>query len=515
MLTLSIRSRLIALIACGALATIAASGMAWFNLHSAGLTVDELESTTVAVRATMSADMAHDASRSELLAAQVAALTGDTAGLKAAAAPLTQQLDTIDTELKKALQKTPSDDARQLLQAAQPVVQRYRAAALAAHAALLNDGKAEAAMKAFQEAFSALEKALEKSGDAIEQSAAAASARAGANLERDRQLTAGLVAGALALLLVLGLQCLRSILRPLGQLIDATRDLDAGDGDLTRRLPPAVAEFGTLSRHFNGFIERICSLVTEVQRATSQISSASQQIAAGNQDLSHRTEETAGSLQQTASSVEQINATVQQTAEAARQACALAMQASGTASRGGEVVGRVVATMDDITAASRRIADIIGTIDGIAFQTNILALNAAVEAARAGEQGRGFAVVAGEVRSLAQRSAEAAREIKTLIGTSVQRVESGSAQVRDAGQTMSEIVASVERVTQMIQEITTAAGEQSAGIGQVNDAVTGLDRMTQQNAALVEQSAAAAQAMREQAQRLAESVSGLRTQAGV
>ena len=510
---LTIRARLGALVATGALTTVTVSAMAWLNLHSAEQTVVELESTTVAVRASMSADMAHDASRSELLAAQVAALTGQARALADAAAPLRQALDDLDAQLQKALDTVQDDVARERLRAAQPVARRYREGALAAYDALQRDARAEAPMAAFHAGFEALEKALEGAGDAIERSATAASTHASEHLARDRRITATLVLGALALLALLGLQCMRSILRPLRQLLDATRDLDAGEGDLTRRLPPAAAEFGTLSTHFNGFIERICGVVAEVQRAAGQISAASQQIAAGNQDLSHRTEQTAGSLQQTAASVEQINATVQQTAESARQASELAMQASDTASRGGEVVGRVVSTMEDITAASRRIADIIGTIDGIAFQTNILALNAAVEAARAGEQGRGFAVVAGEVRNLAQRSAEAAREIKALIGTSVQRVESGSTQVRDAGQTMNEIVTSVERVTQMIQDITTAAGEQSAGIALVNDAVSGLDRMTQQNAALVEESAAAAEAMHEQAARLAESVSGLRTHA--
>ncbi|MFO1326771.1 MAG: methyl-accepting chemotaxis protein [Rubrivivax sp.] len=511
MKNLSVRARLLSLVAIGALSTVAVSAMAWLNLQDAQTTVGELEASTVSVRASMNADMAHDASRGELLAAQVAALTGDAQALAGSAEGLRKALDELDAQLKKALDTVPDEASRERLRAAQPVARRYREATLAAYAALQKDSRAEAAMAAFHGAFEALEKALGASGDAIEQAATAASTRAADDLGRDRRITAALVAGALALLLLLGAQCLRSILRPLRQLLEATRDLDAGAGDLTRRLPPATAEFGQLSTHFNGFIERIGQVVAEVQRAAGQIAAASEQIASGNQDLSQRTEQTASSLQQTASSVEQINATVQQTAEAARQACELATQASGTASRGGTVVGRVVSTMEDITAASRRIADIIGTIDGIAFQTNILALNAAVEAARAGEQGRGFAVVAGEVRSLAQRSAEAAREIKTLIGSSVQRVESGSAQVRDAGQTMAEIVASVERVTQMIQEITTAAGEQSAGVALVNDAVTGLDRMTQQNAALVEESAAAAQALHEQAARLSGSVSGLRT----
>jgi len=240
----------------------------------------------------------------------------------------------------------------------------------------------------------------------------------------------------------------------------------------------------------------------EVGQCVSGIQTASAEIASGNQDLSSRTEQTASNLQQTASSMEQLTGTVKQSAESASQANQLASSAAAVAERGGSVVSQVVSTMNEINASSKKIADIIGVIDGIAFQTNILALNAAVEAARAGEQGRGFAVVAGEVRSLAQRSAEAAKEIKSLIGSSVDRVEAGSKLVADAGKTMSEIVGSVKRVSDIIGEITAAANEQSQGIGQVNTAVTQLDQMTQQNAALVEQSAAAAESLKDQAHRL-------------
>ncbi|MBL8305576.1 MAG: hypothetical protein JNM33_02685 [Rubrivivax sp.] len=230
---------------------------------------------------------------------------------------------------------------------------------------------------------------------------------------------------------------------------------------------------------------------------------AAQEIAQGNTDLSVRTEQTASNLQHAASSMSRLTQTVNQTADSARTANQLASSASEVAARGGSVVSQVVSTMEEINHSSKKIADIIGTIDGIAFQTNILALNAAVEAARAGEQGRGFAVVAGEVRSLAQRSAEAAREIKSLIGSSVEKVESGSRLVQDAGNTMGEIVASVQRVSDIIGEISAAAAEQSSGIGQVNTAVTQLDAMTQQNAALVEQSAAAAESLKDQSRQLA------------
>ena len=252
-------------------------------------------------------------------------------------------------------------------------------------------------------------------------------------------------------------------------------------------------------------------IVGQVREASESIQGASAEVASGNADLSGRTEQAASSLQQTSSAMEQLTQSVRQSADASHQASTLATSASDAAQRGGEVVSQVVSTMDDINVASRRIADIIGTIDGIAFQTNILALNAAVEAARAGEQGRGFAVVASEVRSLAQRSAEAAREIKSLIGASVEKVDNGARLVQAAGATMGEIVSSVRRVAAIIGEISGAAREQSQGIGQINSAVGELDRMTQQNSALVEQSAAAAESLKDQAARLGTVVARFRT----
>ncbi len=274
-------------------------------------------------------------------------------------------------------------------------------------------------------------------------------------------------------------------------------------GDLTARAhSDAQDEIGDLVRALGRMAEQLAESLQTVRQASDEIGHAAAEIASGNADLSQRTEQSASSLQQTASSMEQLTGTVRHTADAAGTANQLANSASDVARRGGAVVTQVVSTMDEINTSSRRINDIIGTIDGIAFQTNILALNAAVEAARAGEQGRGFAVVASEVRSLAQRSAEAAREIKALIGASVDRVEASSKLVADAGSTMEEIVASVQRVTDIIGEISSAAGEQSAGIGQVGSAVTQLDGMTQQNAALVEESAAAADSLRQQAEKL-------------
>ena len=331
-----------------------------------------------------------------------------------------------------------------------------------------------------------------------------------------RQAVLKNVAVVCAVLLViggLGFVVAKSVLRQIGgepeQAMRAMDEVRAGNLAVEIGSPPP----GSLMHGLAGMIESLRGTVARVRQSTDSISTASSEIATGNLDLSGRTEQTASNLQQTAASMEQLTGTVNQTAASANKANELAVSASSAAEKGGAVVAQVVQTMDDINASSKKIADIIGVIDGIAFQTNILALNAAVEAARAGEQGRGFAVVAGEVRSLAQRSAEAAKEIKNLIGASVERVESGAQLVGEAGSAMTTIVSSVRNVASIISEITAAAAEQSSGIGQVNGAVTELDKMTQQNAALVEESAAAAESLKEQAQRLSEVVQVFRLEA--
>ena len=300
---------------------------------------------------------------------------------------------------------------------------------------------------------------------------------------------------------LLAVRLSHSIVGPLRQASHlATR---IADGDLRETTAEAGDdEAAKMMRSLAAMQAALAQIVGQVRESAESIEVASAEVASGNLDLSNRTEQTASNLQQTASSMTQLSGTVSQSAEAAGQAKQLAGTAANAAGRGGEVVSRVVTTMDEINTSSKKIADIIATIDGIAFQTNILALNAAVEAARAGEQGRGFAVVAGEVRLLAQRSAEAAREIKVLIATSVERVSTGTQLVGAAGTTMTEIVASVQRVADIIGEIAASASEQSSGLSHVNGTVVELDQMTQQNAALVEESAAAAQSLKEQATRL-------------
>ncbi len=322
----------------------------------------------------------------------------------------------------------------------------------------------------------------------------------------------GLVLG-LAVLIPLTFFSVRSITKSLGQAQELAERI--ASGDLSRDVAAMNQdEVGQLVSAMGRMQDALRGLVRQVQDAAGNISTASSEIASGNHDLSHRTEQTAANLEETASSMEVLTSTVQQSAQSSRQASDFASSAAEVAARGGAVVSQVVTTMDQITTSSRKIADITGVIDSIAFQTNILALNAAVEAARAGEQGRGFAVVASEVRNLAQRSAEAAKEIKGLIGSSVERVEDGSRLVSQAGQTMTEIVSSVRRVSDIIAEITASSAEQSDNIGQISQSVTQLDQMTQQNAALVEESTAASESLREQAHHLTNAVSQFKLQDG-
>jgi methyl-accepting chemotaxis protein len=318
-------------------------------------------------------------------------------------------------------------------------------------------------------------------------------------------LMLSLLGGALALAVVVALIIARSITAPVAEAVRVAEALAKGDlsQDVEVR---STDEIGRLMAALKGTVVQLASIVGRIKETSDMVGTASREIAQGNSDLSTRTEEQASALEETSASMQQMTATVGQNAQNAKKVNELAAQASGIAAKGGEVVREAVGTMNGITAASKKIADIIGVIDGIAFQTNILALNAAVEAARAGEQGRGFAVVASEVRSLAQRSAAAAKEIKDLITDSVAKVDAGSRQVNDTGRTMEEIVASVKKVTSLIAEITAASQEQAQGIEQVSETMTQLEKVTQQNAAMVEEASAAAGSLEEQSKALSSAV---------
>jgi methyl-accepting chemotaxis protein len=343
---------------------------------------------------------------------------------------------------------------------------------------------------------------------AVDQSAATSSVR---QMLQVAALITVLCIAVAALLMTLAVS---QQMRRLSVVRDALRDISSGEGDLTRRLPTqGNDELSQIATAFNQFVDKIAAVLARMCESSTFVRHASSEIASGNHDLSARTEQQAGSIEETAAAMEQLTATVQQNAENARQANQQALTASEMATRGGAVVQQVVQTMDGIEASARKIVDIIGVIDGIAFQTNILALNAAVEAARAGEQGRGFAVVAAEVRTLAQRSATAAKEIKSLIDDSVSQVSAGSRLVHDAGTTMDQVVDSVRRVSTIVAEITNASQEQSTGIAEVGSAISLMDQSTQQNAALVEQASAAAQSLQHQAAELAEAVAGFKLQA--
>jgi methyl-accepting chemotaxis protein-1 (serine sensor receptor) len=422
-----------------------------------------------------------------------------------------QQTEHEVTEAAKKLQATlPEGESKSLVMqfadAHAKMGEGYRKGYEAFAAANFAAAAGDAAVKGMDRAPAKL---LEEAGKRIAANSAGIAAHASSQGQRAVLLSLGGMLFVTVVGVVFAMLFCRAIVRPLSIAQHVTQRI--AQGDLEQ--PVTVKgkdELAALMQSLADMQVSLQKLVLQVRSTSDGISTASTQIASSNHDLSARTEQTAANLQQTASSIEELTGTVTQSADTARQASQLASSAAGAAQRGGGIVSEAVSSMERISASSQKIADIIGVIDGIAFQTNILALNAAVEAARAGEQGRGFAVVASEVRALAQRSAEAAKEIKALIGASVDTVESGSRLVNDAGAVMQEIVANVQRVSDLMGQIAAAAGEQRDGIGQVNTAVGNLDQMTQQNAALVEESAAAASSLRDQADRLSDLVAVFR-----
>ncbi|MGM9424755.1 methyl-accepting chemotaxis protein [Hydrogenophaga sp. MI9] len=420
--------------------------------------------------------------------------------------------DALNAEIKTYEKLISSPEERKQFERFQTAL----AAFLVEHEQVLKLSRNNSTDQAFAVMDGTSRKALDEASDALDaiiklnnDGASVASKHGDEVYALTRLLIGGFLAVVLALGVVLAWLITRSITRPLAQAVDLVKHI--ADGDLTQTITVTRRdETGDLLGAMQVMQQSLLRVVTDVRQGAEGVATASAQIAQGNQDLSSRTEQQASALEETSASMEEMGSTAQQNADNARTASQLAQSASSVAVQGGNVVNQVVQTMKDINDSSRKISDIIGTIDGIAFQTNILALNAAVEAARAGEQGRGFAVVAGEVRNLAQRSAEAAKEIKGLINASVERVEQGSALVDQAGSTMQEVVQSIQRVTDIVGEISSASVEQNAGVGQVSEAVSNMDQATQQNAALVEESASAAASLSQQAEQLVRAVSAFR-----
>jgi methyl-accepting chemotaxis protein-1 (serine sensor receptor) len=507
---LSIRARLIFVIGFLALLLVASGVLGLASLRS---TNDQMRSLyqdrLVSLSQLQQVAAAMDAGRYGISTA----IVGDSGEIDKGMDKLEQILKDSDKVLKSYLDTNLTPEEKGLADRFVPQRQKFIAEGVKPAAEALRNRDFQSAsdiyggvmLKLFSEAHGTLTQLMDLQG------------RIGRELYQDAQqryrtlvaaLGAAILVG-LAVAVLMGFLLVRAISRPLELAVKLAQGVAAGD--LTQQIEVrSQDETGQLMQALKDMNANLLKIVGEVRMSTDTIATASSEIASGNLDLSSRTEQQAGSLEETASAMEQLTSTVKQNADNARQANQLAASASDVASRGGEVVRQVVDTMSSINESSKKIVDIISVIDGIAFQTNILALNAAVEAARAGEQGRGFAVVASEVRSLAQRSAAAAKEIKALIDDSVAKVGNGSTLVAQAGQTMDEVVASVKSVTDVVGEISAASQEQSTGIEEVNRAITQMDETTQQNAALVEQAAAAAQSMQEQAGRLSNAVSVFR-----
>ncbi|WP_308494388.1 methyl-accepting chemotaxis protein [Duganella lactea] len=480
----------------------------YYAVHVLDQSMDAISTNSSAMKDQLQADQAHDALRADVLAARLAAEKNDPAEVKEVRQDTAEHIALFRRLIKEMDAASTDGEVRRAMEQVRPDVDRYlKSAEEMVELSLTNPAAAQTKFPAFMETFRVLEKSMAALSDLIEKNSDATKAVGDAAVVQSRLYILGFGLLAVAVSLLVGQMMARAILGPLGEAVDFAARV--AKGDLSSRMEVAdldVTETGQLKRALREMNLSLHGIVSQVRGGTDAIALASGEIAAGNMDLSARTESQASSLQQTASSMEEMTSAVRQNSSNAGEANKLASSAADVATRGGAVMAQVVATMGGISASSQKIVDIIAVIEGIAFQTNILALNAAVEAARAGEQGRGFAVVASEVRGLAQRSDAAAKEVRQLIEASAAQVGEGSALVGQAGGTMEEIVTSIERVTTIVGEIATASREQEMGIDQVNQAIGTIDSATQQNAALVEQAAAAAAALQDQADRLAEAV---------
>jgi len=509
-LKLTIKGKLYALSLLGLAFVVVVGATGFVSTGRLMATGEDLSSNASALRNQMQADMAHDALRADVLAAILAGEKKDAADEKSVKDDLATHSKQFRESLKD-LEAMPLDSAtRAATVKVRPALDAYLASATSTIALAFTDhAAAKARMGDFMVSFKSLEVQMEALGELIENKAKEGEAAGQATGGAAKVAIGGAIALSIAALLVLGSLTSRSIVKPIQRAVEIAQTVSSGD--LSSKIEvTGHGETAQLLAALKRMNDSLFKVVGAVRSSSDSIATGSSEISNGNHDLSQRTEQQASNLQQTAASMEELTATVRNNADTTRHAAQLADTASEAATQGGVAVGQVVSTMAEITQASRKINDIIGVIDGIAFQTNILALNAAVEAARAGEQGRGFAVVATEVRTLAQRSAVAAKEIKSLIQTSVEKVDTGSKQASAAGQTMQEIVAQVRRVTQLIGEVSAATQEQTGGLTQVSDAVTQLDQVTQQNAALVEEAAAATESLKVQARNLVEAVAVFR-----
>ncbi len=507
----SLKHQFVAYALAGLGFVVAVGGMgAWGaeRLHDAGR---QLLDSSAAIRAHMRADMMHDAVKSDVLSALLGGVRGDAAAGAEASRSLQEHTATLRESVGELGKAPLSDEARSALQRVGPALDDYaRQAAAITQLAAQDAEAAEAARPAFQIAFTALESEMEALGDQIEKDAASLQADGDRITVVAELMLAGTTLLAGGCLVALGVWLGSRTGASIGRAVTAAEAIAAGN--LAQAVPDdeGSAEAAQLMAAMRRMRDSLARLVGSVHGSAESVATGSAQIAIGNADLSARTEQAAASLQQTAAAMEQITTSVRHNAEAAADTGALAARASTVAQQGGASMQRMVQTMDAIRDGSRRIADITGVIDGIAFQTNILALNAAVESARAGEHGRGFAVVAAEVRALATRAAGAAREIKQLVDTSAGEVGRGSELAIEVGRTMTEVMAEVQQMTDRMHVITRASAEQAHGIAQVGIAVAALDTATQQNAALVEEAAAAASSLNRQAAQMREAVSVFR-----